>query len=79
MAYFLSAYFVYTLLMFKLFRKIAGHAVQKISSDPAARQQASRIARKTADEIKTIARSDNKAYEAGRRIRQNLDKLKRKE
>ena len=58
------------------FRKIASYAVQKIASDPVARQQAKDAARKVSEEVKTIAGSENKAYETGRSVRRVLKKLK---
>lgn len=59
-----------------LLRKLASYAVQKIASDPVARQQAVDALRKTSEEVKTIAKSDNSAYEAGRSVRRALNKLK---
>ncbi len=59
-----------------LFRKFASYAVQKIASDPVARQQAADALRKTSEEVKTIATADDRAYEAGRSIRRALSKLK---
>jgi len=59
-----------------LFRKLAGYAVKKIASDPVARQQATDVIRKASNEIKTIAASDDRAYETGRRVRSVLNKLK---
>lgn len=61
-----------------LLRKIANYAVQKIASDPVARQQATDAVRKVSEEVKTIAASDNSAYETGRSVRRVLNKLKNK-
>ena len=58
-----------------LFRKLASYAVQKIASDPVARQQAADAARKVSEEVRTIATADNKAYETGRSVRRAFDKL----
>lgn len=51
--------------------------MQKIASDPVVRQQAVDTIRKTSEEIRTIAASNNRAYETGRSVRRGLNKLKR--
>ncbi|SCA55558.1 hypothetical protein MTBPR1_100199 [Candidatus Terasakiella magnetica] len=59
-----------------LFRKIANYAVQKIASDPVARQQATDAVRKVSKEVRTIAASDDSAYETGRSVRRVLNRFK---
>ncbi|MDV7341260.1 hypothetical protein RYZ26_16750 [Terasakiella sp. A23] len=55
-----------------LFRKFASYAVQKIASDPVARQQAADAAQRAAKEVKNIASADDRAYEAGRTVKRML-------
>ena len=61
-----------------ILKKLASYAVQKIASDPIARQQAINAARKVSDEAKTIAQSENRAYEAGRSVRRFLNQIQDK-
>ncbi len=67
---------MYNQTMSILFRKIANYAVQKIASDHVVRQQATDAVRKVSEEVKTIAASDNSAYETGRSVRRALNRLK---
>ena len=59
-----------------LFKKFASYAVQKIASDPVARQQAVDAARKVTQEVQHIAKAENSAYESGRTVRRVLNKFK---
>ncbi len=72
----IKGYLVYDQTMSLLFRKLANYAVQKIASDPVARQQASDAIRKVSGEVKTIAASNDRAYETGRSVRRALNKFK---
>lgn len=57
------------------FRHIARYAARRIAADPAARETAARVARGAADEVRQIAKSDDRARAAGRAVRRMLDKL----
>lgn len=59
-----------------LLRQIARHVVQKVASDPEARRIAVKAARGVVEETKQIARQDDRAYAAGRAVRQAFDKLR---
>ena len=67
---------MYNQTMSILFRKIANYAVHKIASDHVVRQQATDAVRKVSEEVKTIAASDNSAYETRRSVRRALNRLK---
>jgi hypothetical protein len=58
-----------------LLRQIARYVAQKAASDPRAREIALRAAQGAADEAKNIARQDDRAYAAGRAVRQAMKRL----
>ena len=59
-------------------KQIARMAVQKLATDPVAREQATKAARAVSDEAKKIAKQENKAYATGRSVRRALNKLQGK-
>lgn len=56
-------------------RQIARYVAQKAASDPRARELALKAAQTAADEAKHIAKQDDRAYAAGRAVRQALNRL----
>ncbi|MCZ6863382.1 MAG: hypothetical protein O7I42_24500 [Alphaproteobacteria bacterium] len=58
-----------------LLRHIARYAVQKLTSDPQAREQAAKAARVVVGKAKQITRGEDKARAAGRAVRRVLNKL----
>ncbi len=58
-----------------LLRNVARYAVQKLTSDPRVRETAAKAARAVADEASQIARSEDKALNAGRAVRRAMNKL----
>ena len=61
--------------MTMLLRQIARFVAQKAAADPRAREIALKAAQSAADEAKHIARQDDRAYAAGRAVRQALNRL----
>ena len=61
--------------MTMLLRQIARYVAQKAAADPRAREIALKAAQSAADEAKHIARQDDRAYAAGRAVRQALNRL----
>ena len=58
-----------------LLRHIARYAVQKLTSDPQAREQAAKAARVVVGKAKQITRGEDKARAAGQAVRRVLNKL----
>jgi len=56
-------------------RHIARYAVRKIASDPVARDQTARAARRIAKEVKKIARDEDPAKAAGSALRRAINKI----
>ncbi len=61
-----------------LLRNIARYAVQKLASNPQARETAAKAARVVVDEARQIARRKDKARAAGRAVRRAMNKLQGK-
>ena len=57
-----------------LLRQIARYVAQKAASDPKAREKAIKAARGIVEEAKQIAKEDDRAYAAGRALRQAFNK-----
>ncbi len=58
-----------------LLRHIARYAVQKLASDPWAREKAAKAARVVVGEARQIARGEDRARAAGRALRRAMNKL----
>ena len=58
-----------------LLRNIARYAVQKLTSDPWAKEKAAKAARVVVGEAKQIARGEDRARAAGRALRRAMNKL----
>ena len=58
-----------------LLSNLVRYATQKLTTDPQARDKAAKAARIVAGKAGQIARSDDKAREAGRALRRALNKL----
>jgi hypothetical protein len=58
-----------------LLRRAFRYAAQKVASDPHAREKAIEAARVIADEVKVIARDEDRARAAGRSVRRFLNRL----
>ena len=58
-----------------LLRNITRYAVQKLASDPRAKEKAAKAARVVAGDIKQIAREEDKARAAVRALRRAMNKL----
>jgi hypothetical protein len=56
-------------------RHIARYAVQKLASDPRAKEQAAKAARAVSGKARQIAREEDSARAAGRALRHTLKKL----
>ncbi len=56
-------------------RYIARYAVQKLASDPRAKEKAAKVARVVGGEARQIARGEDKAGAAGRALRRAMNKL----
>ncbi|NNE23275.1 MAG: hypothetical protein HKN11_11770 [Rhizobiales bacterium] len=61
--------------MSMLLRQIARFVAQKAAANPRAREIALKAAQSAADEAKHIARQDDRAYAAGRAVRQALKRM----
>lgn len=61
--------------MSMLMRQFARHLIQKVASDPVAREKATRVAAGVAKEAQQIAGKKDRAYEAGKAVRRALNKL----
>lgn len=59
-----------------LLKRALGYAARKIAADPRAREKAGEMAKSLTDEVKTIAREEDRAYAAGRSVRRLMKKLK---
>ena len=55
-----------------LFRKLARYVVQKVTSDPAARNKVLKVALRGVGEANQIAKENDRAYAAGRALRRAL-------
>tara|TARA_B110000438_G_scaffold301728_1_gene357370 strand:+ start:333 stop:527 length:195 start_codon:yes stop_codon:yes gene_type:complete len=58
-----------------LFRQLARHLVQKVASNPVAREKAARMAVGVAKQAQQIAGKPDRAYAAGKAVRRALNKL----
>lgn len=58
-----------------LLHQIARYAAQKAMSNPKAREKGVKVARGVVEEVRQIAKEDDRAYAAGRAIRRAFDKL----
>ena len=58
-----------------LLRQITRYVAQKVASDPEAREKAVKAAGGVFEEVKQIAKGDDRAYAAGRAFRRAFDKL----
>ncbi len=58
-----------------LLRNIARYAVQKLASNPQARETAAKAARVVIDEARQVARKKDKARAAGQAVRRAMNKL----
>ncbi len=58
-----------------LLRNIARYAVQKLASDPRAKEKAAKAARVVVGEAGQIARGEDRARAAGRALRRAMKKL----
>jgi hypothetical protein len=58
-----------------LLRNIARYAVQKLASDPRAKEKAAKTARVVVGEAKQIARGEDRPRAAGRALRRAMIKL----
>ena len=58
-----------------LLRNIARYAVQKLTSDPRAKEKAAKAARVVVGEAKQIARGEDRARAAGRALRRAMNNL----
>jgi hypothetical protein len=58
-----------------LLRNIAQYAVQKLASDPRAKEKAAKAARVVVGKAKQIARGEDRARAAGRALRRAMNKL----
>jgi hypothetical protein len=58
-----------------LLRHIARYAVQKIASNPRAKEKAAKAARVVVGEARLIARGEDRAQAAGRALRRAMNKL----
>ncbi len=56
-------------------RRIGRYAAQKLASDPRAREKATKVARVVGDEVRQIARAEDRARAAGRAVRRAMNKL----
>ena len=59
--------------MSMLLGKLARYVVQKAASDPETRKKVVRAAGSAADEVKKIAKEEDRAYAAGKAMRRALD------
>ena len=58
-----------------LLRNIARYAVQKLASDPRAKEKAAKATRVVVGKAKQIARGEDRARAAGRALRRAMNKL----
>ena len=58
-----------------LFRHIARYATQKLAADPRVRETAAKTARVVVDEVRQIAREEDRARAAGRALRRVMNKM----
>ena len=58
-----------------LLRNIARYAVQKLASDPRAKEKTAKAARVVVGRAKQIARGEDRARAAGRALRRTMKKL----
>ena len=57
------------------FRHIARYATQKLAADPRVRETAAKTARVVVDEVRQIARGEDRARAAGRALRRVMNKM----
>ena len=69
------AWIGYRAAMSVLLRQIARYVAQKAASDPKVREKAVKVARGVVEEVKQIAKEDDRAYAAGQAFRRAFDKL----
>jgi hypothetical protein len=67
--------FAYHVVMSLLLRKLVRHVVQKAASNPDTRDKVVRAAGGVVDEVKQIAKEEDRAYAAGKAFRRAFDKL----
>ena len=58
-----------------LFRHIARYATQKLAADPRVRETAAKTARVVVDEVRQIAREEDRARAAGRALRRVMNQM----
>ncbi len=58
-----------------LVRNIARYAVRKLASNPRMKEKAAKAARAVGEEVKQIAREEDRARAAGRAFRRAMNKL----
>ncbi len=58
-----------------LLRQIARYATHKLASDPRVREKAAKTARVVVDEVRQIAREEDRARAAGRALRRVMNKM----
>ncbi len=56
-------------------RHIARYAAQKLAADPRVRETAAKTARVVVDEVRQIAREEDRARAAGRALRRVMNKM----
>ncbi len=61
-----------------IFRQLVYYVAQKAAANPEAREKAAEAARAVIQKSKQVAEEDNRAYAAGRAVRQALDNLRGK-
>ncbi len=61
--------------MSMLLRQFARHLIQKVASDPVAREKAAKVASGVVKEARHIASKDDRAFAAGKAVRRALNKL----
>ena len=62
-----------------LLRQIARYVAQKAASEPETREKVVKVARGVVEQVKQIAKEDDRAYAAGRAFRRAFNKLKSNE
>jgi len=61
-----------------ILRQLIYYAAQKAAANPEAREKALQAARAVVQKSEQFVKEDNRAYAAGRAVRQALDKMKSK-
>ena len=62
-----------------ILRQLIYYAAQKAADNPEAREKAIETARVVVEKSKQFAKEDNRAFAAGRAVRQAFEKLKNKD